>query len=175
MRETLFRGKRTINGGWAEGYLVVCDERYFIMPKDTISCFYNEGVRPGKYVFGEFVEVCCETVEQFTGLTDKNGTRIFEGDIIKSDNGKRSAVSVVKFGDYFPRMFYAMLDMCVPGKRHLLAHGFYAVSIDKGEEMILFQSPCVEVIGNIHENPELLEAGDGNIKQKGIGGSKGDC
>ena len=101
--------------------------------------------------------VYSETVGQFTGLTDKNGKKIFEGDVIKSDNGKQSAISVVKFGEYYPQMFYKMLDMYCPGRRHMLAKGFYAESVDKHEDMILFQTPCVEVIGNIHDNPELLE------------------
>ena len=135
MREILFRGKLAINKGW----------KYSRCPDGTL----HSGV-----VEFDFIP---ETVGQFTGLTDKNGTKIFEGDIIKSDNGKQSAISVVKFGEYYPKMFYKMLDMCCPGKRHMLANGFYAESIDKQEDMILFQSPCVEIIGNVHDNPELLE------------------
>lgn len=155
MREILFRGKRISTGEWVEGGIYKtfhpnfdCDESGFFERKPNCYCICSNG----KDVF-----VDQNTIGQFTGLTDKNGKKIFEGDIIKSDNGKQSAISVVKHGDYFPEMFYKMLDMFVPGKRHLLAHGFYAVSIGKGEEMILFQSPCVEVIGNIYDNPELLE------------------
>lgn len=143
MRDILFRGKCVDNGKWVEG------------------SFWNEipgescGILPAGSCASQHVDR--ETVSQFTGLTDKNGKRIFEGDIIKADNRKQSSVSVVKFGDYYPEMFYKMLDMLCPGRQHLLAFGFYAESIRKHEEMILFQSQCVEIIGNIHDNPELLE------------------
>ena len=140
MREILFRGKRKEDDEWVYGFLV--SQKHI---GDWVTAY----------------PVVPNTVGQFTGLTDKRGKKIFEGDIIKSDNGKQSAISIVKFGEYYPEMFYKMLDMCCPGKRHLLANGFYAQSIDKHEEMILFQSPCCEIIGNIHDNPELL-GGDYN-------------
>ena len=137
MREILFRGKRADDNEWVFGDLE------------------HNGNHIPKFVDG--YTIAPSTVGQFTGLTDKNGKKIFEGDIIKSDNGKQSAVSVVKFGENYPKMFYRMLDMSSPGRKHLPAIGFYAESVDKGEEMILFQSPCVTVIGNVHDNPELLE------------------
>lgn len=143
MREILFRGLTPRGKEWVYG--------------DLLHDGYDYDVAIWEKNYKLVTKVYPETIGQYTGLTDKNGKKIFEGDIIKSDNGKQSAISVVKHGDYFPEMFYKMLDMFVPGTRHLPAHGFYAVSIDKGEEVILFQSPCVEVIGNIHDNPGLLE------------------
>lgn len=158
MREILFRGQTRrkgqkvwmdgtpVDSNWAEGY-GVC------VGNGPHSVIYS----------GHPVEKFCvytDTIGQFTGLTDKNGTKIFEGDIIRSDNGKQCAVSVVEFGEYYPQMFYKMLDMFCPGKAMIPAVGFHAVSVGKGEEMILFQSPCVTVIGNIYDNPELLEVAD---------------
>ena len=105
---------------------------------------------------GMLYDVDPSTVGQNTGLKDKHGKRIFEGDIIKSDNGRHSAISVVKFGEYYPKMFYAMLDMCRPGMLHINANGFYLESY-KHEDMILFKSRHLVVIGNVHDNPELLE------------------
>ena len=157
MREILFRGKSADDGRWVEGSLIITT----IEPADgaPYKHYHIEattiGVFPNEFMSGVTETVNPETVGQFTGLTDKNGKKIFEGDIIRSNNGKQSCVSVVKFGEYFPQMFYKMLDMYIPGKRKLQANGFFAVSVDKKEEMILFQSPCVTVIGNIHDNPEL--------------------
>lgn len=158
MREILFRGKRIDNGEWVEGWYqppivgIHCDGR-----KESLGASLSI---IGNYGFLEDVYIIPETVGQFTGLTDKNGKKVFEGDIIRSDNGKQWAVSVVKFGEYVPKMFYRMLDMFSPGRKHLPSVGFYAKTVDKGEEMILFQSPCMTVIGNIHDNPELLEVTD---------------
>ena len=150
MREILFRGK-TESGEWVYGFLYCFydfQRKVFQILRDRTNCIPDA------------VEVIPETVGQFTGLTDKNGKKIFEGDIIRSDNGKQWAVSVVKFGEYVPKMFYRMLEKFSPGRKHLPSVGFYAKTVDKGEELILFQSPCVTVIGNIHDNPELLEVTD---------------
>ena len=151
MREILFRGKSTQGDGWVEGSYM---EHYFSSRHGRVSAiFWNDDSSCQTYR----TPVVPKTVGQYTGLTDKKGKKIFEGDIIKSDNGKQSAVSVIKFGEYYPKMFYEMLDMYIPGKLHLPSCGFYAESIDKHEEMILFQSTCVEIIGNVHDNPDLLD------------------
>ena len=153
MRDILFRGKRRDNGEWVYGN--------YILQNDNDSKRANyliPYIKPRNCV--NMYPVDPDTVGQFTGLTDRNGKRIFEGDIFKADNGSQSCIAVVKFGEYFPKMFYDMLCMLNHGVRKIPAKGFYAETVDKHEEMILFQSPCVEVIGNIHDNPELLEVGE---------------
>ena len=152
MREILFRGK-TDDGEWVYGSFCMDAREQFngLCGVDGFIRLYDKA--KGKM---QTYEVDRETVGQYTGLKDKNGKRIFEGDIIKTDNGKESSVSVVKFGEYYPKMFYAMLDMFNPGIPHVNAYGFYLAST-KHEDMILFKSRHFEIIGNIHDNPELLE------------------
>lgn len=145
MMEILFRGKRPDNGEWVEGWYEMYP--FGRWPVKT-SIIPSEGAKAGHY---EHVEVDSSTVGQYTGLKDKNGKRIFEGDIVKADNEVHSSISVVKFGEYYPKMFYAMLAICCPGTQHLNANGFYLEST-KHEDMILFKSPFFEVIGNIHDN-----------------------
>lgn len=150
MREILFRGKRLDNLEWAYGWYEMYP--FGKWPVKT-SIIPSEEAKSGHY---EHVEVYPSTVGQYTGLKDKNGKRIFEGDIIKSDNGEQSSISVVKFGEYYPKMFYVMMDIYFPIAQHINANGFFAEST-KHEDMILFKSPFFEIIGNVHDNPELLE------------------
>ena len=126
MREIMFRGKRRDTGEWVEGlyiYLAQTDE-YLISDKEGLC---------------EIVD--SETVGQFTGLTDKNSTRIFEGDIVDIDIGylKRRGVvfyeeSAAKFG----------LEMEGAEKNFSFL----------GRQMVKMYN--VTVIGNIHDNPELI-------------------
>ena len=83
--------------------------------------------RPSEMLEGE------NTVEQFTGLEDKNGTKIYEGDILIDDTGEPIEYWVVKFAD----------------------GGFVGECAGVAES--LFELTNLEVVGNIHENPELVE------------------
>lgn len=154
MREILFRGKRLDNGEWVEGHyhysnwylppsMKIVDTTYHILPIGH----------------GDSHKVDPQTVGQFTGLTDKNGKKVFEGDIIRSDNGKQRAVSVVKYGAYKPNMVFDMFRDFIGYKPKQPMYGLYAQT--NRETLCLFDSPhIIEVIGNIHDNPELLGGTD---------------
>lgn len=129
-REILFRGKRKDNGEWVCGYLYRLSERLnpFIM-------FVNSNA--------ESHEVIPETVSQFTGLTDKNGKKIFEGDIVKGDLG-------LGYGDNENHIAY--IEYQEDGMSFCLVE-ILEEDFGKCAEI----SDDLEVIGNIHDNPELLE------------------
>ncbi len=136
MREILFRGKRIDNGEWVEGDLLRA--AYFLNGKERHYIFTDCEEYPGNEFIG-YKEVNPETVGQFTGLTDKNGKQIFEGDIV---NGLflfgMEIKAVVAFQD-----------------------GAFGLQWNRGNvtEFSAFTSICnvtYEVVGNIHDNPELL-------------------
>ena len=130
MREILFRGKRYDNGNWVEGYLI----------HDEVC---NTHIPYIGYLFGDDIdvaEIILGTVGQYTGLTDKNGKKIFEGDVVLypwSDQDKPERFTI-KFED---------------GQ-------FVASPIKETEDywdfMVGGYSKEMEVIGNIHDNPELM-------------------
>lgn len=144
MREILFRGKRVDNGEWIEGHLIWCEDgRARITPSHTdIFCYeMDESI-----IQTVAHRVVPETVEQYTGLTDKNGTKIFEGDIVKEYLESLKEIGFNKGFD-FGKVFWYSKDV------QFLRTS--KVFID--DAAILSDSHKYEVIGNIHDNPELLE------------------
>ena len=122
MREILFKAKRIDNEKWISGLL--CYNIYgqlCIQPVESDNCCV----------------IIPETVGQYTGLTDKNGERIFEGDIVTAYNAMGECThtaTAVKWNDFFAEW-----------------------SIGKCNSMYSDGSICYyEVIGNIHDNPELI-------------------
>ena len=130
MHEVLFRGKEVDDGKWIEGFYSAEEYNPYSGEVEHI---------PRIQIIGKCVSlgVIPETVGQYTGLTDKNGVRIFEGDIvdyISSDvigNPKTGTIIVEDMTDY-DTMIY------------------------------LNHSDELQIIGNIHDNPELLKGGGAN-------------
>lgn len=149
MREILFRGK-TEDGKWVDGFYTCfnCKEHRIYNGYAETDC--------GDY-YPDYYSIIPETVGQYTGLTDKNGNKIFEGDIILSKSCNGSAISVVGYGEFEPKFLYDLLEKYVlTGRPTEKIYGLFASSI-KNEEMFLTNgSHLIKVIGNIHDNPELL-------------------
>ena len=139
MREILFKAKRIDNGEWVEGFLIkdLHEEEWYI------GFLFGGGAHDT-----DVVQINSETICQYTGLTDKNGNKIWENDVVK-------------------------------GRHWAENESYYNFQVDCNEKsgLILFESPTanarlsihdfydfkeVEVIGNIFDNPELLEGSEEN-------------
>ena len=138
MREILFRGKRKDNGEWVEGHYAKPthylseEEIHVIFPLDLTLFPYSE--------FSSYEEIIPETVGQFTGLTDKNGKKIFEGDILSLG------------GDPLPH-WHDEGDIVEVRYKGCAFDPLDDYDSDCGTAVV---ARLCEVIGNIHDNPELL-------------------
>lgn len=122
MREILFRGK--FGNEWKYGFLS-------IEPKGLVI------KEPYKNESSNVWHIDADTVGQYTGLTDKNGTKIFEGDIVKYGDTVHNVVFEQRNGTAYFGLVYSTLET--------LSFGYYQ------------DLKQIEVIGNIYDNPELLK------------------
>ena len=158
MREILFRGKainrikgrqyrtKYKNGDWVYGLIEKLYDDYF--PNIPATMRNTDGVSD--------IDIDYNTIGQYTGLTDKNGNKIFEGDIVKAEDG--DYIFVVKFGK-------------CGGVSNAEDFGYMGFFVDGFDEITkecikygLRKDICfftdIQVIGNIHDNPDLLKGGD---------------
>lgn len=120
-REILFRGKRQDYGVWVEGYYM--------------HNFWNDGGDTIHFPDGGCCEIISETLGQYTGLTDKNGRKIFEGDIVGDAEEGR-----------LYKMIWSQENMR------------YYIEDENGEQWDFDSnySISLEVVSNVFDNPELL-------------------
>ena len=154
MREILFRGK-TSDEKWICGHLLeqnipVCHS-YIVM--SIIAELDNRHIEIMDF---DINEVIPETVGQYTGLTDKNGVKIFEGDIVKCTD---------TINDF---EFNAVVEFGNPNGEYNWGYQLKFISGEDSNFDILCwvdmeeTGAYIEIIGNIHDNPELLKVGDNN-------------
>lgn len=137
MREILFRGRNKLTGGWCRGYLVKTGDHFRISTQDDLISF---GVDPS-------------TVGQYTGLKDRNGVMIFEGDIIKTHYANTPKADFIERVVFHNGRFCGMYERDKMKMWAALPDGIKRLPQDK----TVYMEWC-EVIGNIHDNPKLLEA-----------------
>lgn len=149
MREILFRGKRFDNGKWVEGLLW---KKKYDTPKLFVSYF------PNKDDDEDVVVIDPETVGQYSGLTDKNGKKIFEGDIVKAElrpcvYQDSYAIGYVNFED---GTFKIKVTCSKNAKEHKVYCGEEVKSFAI-ENNFINRGYVLNIIGNIYDNPELLQ------------------
>ena len=144
MREILFRAKRIDNGEWVEGNLITNERNEC---KKYIGYIFDE--RNGVIEDFDIVEVIPNMLCQYTGLNDKNGNRIWENDIVllREEIQDYEWKATVKFGN--PNCEYNWGWQLVP-----------IGECDMNKDILLWidmEIASCEVVGNIFDNPELLE------------------
>ena len=134
MREIEFRGKRLFDNKWFYGYLFIWydvngKEFYDLLDKKEEVIVNHIGqTYPAMY------EIKKETLGQYTGLKDKNGKKIFEGDIVKAFYFEKEVIGKIEF-----------------------IYGTFALTNSGISDNQLFIFEKLEVIGNIYDNPELFK------------------
>ncbi|WP_061566349.1 YopX family protein [Heyndrickxia coagulans] len=131
MREIKFRGKRVEDNEWIFGYYVVTHDSHRIIYEDYEGFYCEEEVIP-------------ESVGQWTGLFDRHGKEIYEGDILEAEHKLNTQKFMRKYQVIFNERGY-----------------WDAISLDDKPVRLCYAGfdKC-KAIGNIYENPELLEAND---------------
>lgn len=145
MREILFRGKRTDNGEWVYGYYVLKKLPYFKDKGVNVEHLIYDNMEIEDNDYKQFVDtmqisyvVYPKTISQYTGLTDKNGRKIFEGDIVIFD-----------YIDYEDERGVVQWDSDIA--KFIITFSTFTIDFDNvyGREL--------EVVGNVYDNPEMME------------------
>ena len=140
MREILFRGKRVDNNQWTEGFLSFV----YTDGKNSNSFIYTDKAQIYSPVEVRSHDVYTATVGQFIGLCDKNGVKIFEGDVLRDELGDDGIITY----------FESIASFRSGTFRYRVGNEVW--NLNEGDPNRPTQLQYTEVIGNIHDNPELV-------------------
>lgn len=132
----LFKGKFDDSGRWVKGQLVEVNDTYLIIPNHAIK------ILAGWFSTSNIIEVKKDTICQCTGLKDKNGKLIWENDIVRDEHGNF-------YKAFWQNNYYQFSWICVKSDVFLIGAKW---------DLWSFRSFEIEVIGNIFDNPELVES-----------------
>lgn len=155
MRAIRFRGKDALTGEWIEGYFAIhhiarMDNHDKLLGHDETPCIFND--EPGQKSKGCYWhQVKPETVGQFTGLTDMMGRKVYEGDIVVIDGEPADRRIVVYYEEAFNLGTQKECDYLSRGEHPYLNDYAHMTALREWSD-----SGLVRVIGNIHDNPEMI-------------------
>ncbi len=147
MRKIEFRGKRVLGNDWIYGNYILDGKEHYIAINPKTA---NDDMGTGSWLVKE------ETVGQYTGLKDKNSVKIFEGDIIKLTTADYEDITITcEFGNARRQILENEVEIT----------GFYFIRSDNNRKCFPITNNYLgkhdteiwTVIGNIHDNPELLK------------------
>lgn len=146
------RGKTKDTNQWISGYIVICDDRFFIV-SDEIQCYSFDWLKHDEYIFGKFTEVVPESFGQYTGLSavwtefenEPQESDLYSGDVLEVNYEGKQIIGLIKQeAGMFILCSNEFPDSYIP---------LFSLALCDGDGYYLE----AKLLGNLYDNPELVK------------------